>query len=263
MCNPGDTGVQSVCRALIILDCLAERGELRVTQIGKILNVHKATASRLIATLARHGLARRDPDSDKYRLGFKLLYLASAATAGLDLVQRARPILESLAESSGEIVTLAVLDVDRVIYIDQIAGTRAVVSVGWDGRRIPIHCSSTGKLLLAFLDSSERDSLLNAPLERHTPRSIVDPKRLRIQLDKARKRGYAQTFGELEEGLNGVAAPVRRADGKVVAAVAVSGPEFRVQLSELARITRLTIDSGDSISRNLGHLERRPPVRDK
>ncbi len=263
MCKSNIHGVQSVCRALTALDHLAERSELRVTQIGKGLNVHKATASRLMATLMGHGLARRDPESDKYRLGFGLLYLASAATASLDLVQRARPVLEGLAEKSGETATLAVLEDDRIYHIDEVTGTRSVAGVKWIGRRLPIHCTSTGKMLLASLKASERDRMLDRSLERRTPRSIVKPKLLRIELDKAQRRGYAQTMGELEKGLNGVAVPVRRADGKVVASVAVSGPAFRMQPSEFMRLTRLTVNAGHAISRCLGHLAKRRPGDDR
>ncbi len=263
MCNSNIHGVQSVCRALTTLDHLAERTELGVTKIGQMLKVHKGTASRLMTTLAGHGLARREPDSDKYRLGFGLLYLASAATASLDLVQRARPVLEGLAEKSGETATLAVLEGDRICHVDEVNGTHSVVGVKWIGRRLPIHCTSTGKMLLACLDASERDRLLDRLLERRTPRSIVEPKRLRIELDEARRRGYAQNMGELEEGLNGVAVPVRRADGKVVAAVAVSGPAFRLQSSDLVRVTRVTVGAGHAISRRLGHLAKRRPVDDR
>lgn len=262
MRNDGNTtNVQSVARALSILEMLADGpGELGVTELGRRLGVHKATASRLVATLAERGLVERSPATDRYRLGFGLIHLAGAALAGLDLVQHARQILEDLAERTGETVNLAVLDGDRVLNIDQIAGTRSVVSVSWVGRRTPCHCTSNGKVLLAFLDEGELEPLLAPPLERLTPNTIVDPQRLRTQLAEVRARGYAQTVEELEEGLNAVAAPVHGANGGVVAAVSVSGPAFRLRPVELPRVARLVMDAAGAISRRVGYVERRQSV---
>ena len=125
------------------------KGELGVTELGRRLGVHKATASRLVSTLGDHGLVERNPATEKFRLGLGLMYLAGAAIAGVDLVQHARSILEDLAERCQETVTLGVFDRDQVVYVDQIASTRAIVSVNWVGRRTPLHCSASGKVLLA------------------------------------------------------------------------------------------------------------------
>jgi len=251
------SNVQSVGRAIGILELLAGEGELGVTELGRRLGVHKATASRLLSTLAERGLVERNPVSDKYRLGFGLIHLAGAALAGLDLVQQARPILEELAERTRETVNLAVLDAGSVVHVDQIAGARSVVSVSWVGRRSPVHATSNGKVLLAFLADDERDRLLAGALDRLTANTIVEPERLRAQLVEVRTRGYAQAIEELEEGLNAVAAPIRRTEGDVVAAVSVSGPAFRMRPMELPRIAQLTLDAAGAISRRLGYAERR------
>ncbi len=261
MRNTPPATVQSVGRALSILELLAEGpGELGVTELGRLLGVHKATAYRLASTLAERGLVERNPATDKYRLGFGMIHLAGAAMARLDLVQQARPILEELAERTRETVNLAVLDGDRVMHIDQITGTRSVVSVSWVGRRTPYHCTSNGKVLLAFLGEGERERLLQAPLERQTPNTIVDPVALRAQLVEVRARGYAHTIEELEEGLNAVAAPVRQADGGVVAAVSVAGPAFRMRPVELPRIAQMAMDAAGAISARMGYVERRQSV---
>jgi IclR family acetate operon transcriptional repressor len=255
--------VQSVARAAGLLELLAEEsGDLGVTELGRRLGVHKATASRLLSTLAEHGLVERHPATDKYRLGFGLIHLAGVAMAGLDLVQQARPILEDLAEKTSETVNLAVLDGDRVMHIDQIAGRRSVVSVSWVGRRTPYHCTSNGKILLAFSDEEERERLLKLPLEARTAKSIVDVDALREHLAEVRTKGYAQTLEELEEGLNAVAAPVRGGDGEVIAAVSVSGPAFRMRPVELPRIARTTMDAAGAISRRIGYVEGRQSVGD-
>jgi DNA-binding IclR family transcriptional regulator len=252
--------LRSVTRAVTALELIAEAGELGVSELGRRLGVHKATASRLAATLALRGLVERDPATDRYRIGYGLVRLAGAATTGLDLVRLARPVLEDLAERTRETVNLGVLSADQLVYVDQVAGTRAIVTVNWVGRRTPLHCTSNGKVLLAFMDDAERDRFLTRPLERLTEHTIVDPDVLRTQLVEVRRRGYAQTMEELEEGLNAVAAPVRRGDGTVTAALSVSGPAFRMHAVDLPRIALATAEAADAISRQLGFVERRRPA---
>src|SRR5687767_10026531 len=138
-------GLRSVTRAVRSLELIAEAGELGVTELGRRLGVHKATASRLAATLAQRGLIERDPSSERYRLGFGLIRLAGAAMAGLDLVSTARPVLEDLAGRTRETVTIAVLSGDDVVSIDQVTGTRSIVNVSWVGKRSALHTTSTGK----------------------------------------------------------------------------------------------------------------------
>src|SRR5947208_1861096 len=246
-------GLQSVTRALQALELIADAGELGVTELGRRLGVHKATASRLVATLAEHRLVERNPMTDKYRLGFGLIHLAGSAMAGMDLSREARPVLEDLAERTQETVNLAVLDGDAVLNVDQITSPLTVASRSWVGRRTPWHCTSNGKALVAWLSEPERERLLGGALERHTERSITDPSRLRAQLADVTTRGYAQTVEELEQGLNAVAAPIRRGDGEVTAAVSVAGPAFRMRPAELPRIARLVVDAAAAISRRMGY----------
>ena len=248
--------LQSVRRALRALELISEHGELGVTELGRKLDVHKATASRLIATLAERGFVERDPISEKYRLGFGLISLAGAAVGGNDLVRAARPILDDLAERTHETVNLGVLSGESVVYIDQVTGTRSIVSVSWVGQRTPLHCTSNGKVLLAYATDVERERMLSTPLTRLTPRTITDLRKLRAQLAEVRARGYAQTLEELEEGLNAVAAPVRGMSGDVIAALSVSGPAFRMRAVDLPRFGKLTADAALAVSRRLGYVDR-------
>jgi DNA-binding IclR family transcriptional regulator len=248
--------LQSVRRAIRALELISEHGALGVTELGRKLGVHKATASRLMTTLAERGFVERDPISEKFRLGFGLISLAGAAVGGNDLVRAARPILDDLAERTRETVNLGVLSGESVVYVDQVTGTRSIVSVSWVGQRTPLHCTSNGKVLLAFATEAERDRLLRAPLPRLTPRTITDVRKLRAQLAEIRARGYAQTMEELEEGLNAVAAPVRGLVGDLVAALSVSGPAFRMRAVDLPRFGRFAADSALAVSRRLGYVDR-------
>jgi IclR family transcriptional regulator, acetate operon repressor len=249
--------LQSVKRALNALEVVADAGEMGVSELGRQLGVHKATASRLAAALAERDLLERNPQNDRYRIGFGLVRLAGSAIAGLDIVREAHPLLESLAEQTHETANLGVISGDSVVYIDQVTGTRSVVAMSWVGRRTPLHCTSNGKVLLAHMPAGDRAARLDGELASMTPRTITDPGALDRQLDEIVRRGYAQTVEELEEGLNAVAAPVRQADGSVTAALSVSGPAFRMRPMDLPRMARLVMDGADAISRRLGYVERR------
>lgn len=252
------SAVQSVGRAIRILELVAEHpDQLGVTELGRRIGVHKATAFRLVSTLAQAGLVERAPGTDAYRPGFGLVRLATTALADLDVVRQARPVLERLAEETQETVNLAVLEGDEVVNIDQVAGSHAVLNVNWVGRRTPLHCTSNGKVLLAHLPEPEWDRFLRSPLERRTPRTITDPAALRIQLRRARTLGYAYTREELEVGLNAVAAPVRGPSGEVVAAVSVAGPAYRVTRKRIPELARAVVKAGAGISRRMGFAERR------
>jgi DNA-binding IclR family transcriptional regulator len=252
--SDGRGGVRAVSRAVQALELVAEAGELGVTDLGRRLGVHKATASRLAATLAEGGLLDRDPLTDRYRLGVGLIRLVGAAMAGFDLVRTARPVLEELAERTRETVNVGVLSGDEVLYVDQVSGPRLLVSANWVGRRTPLHCSASGKVFLAHLPEPAREQSLALPLPALTPQTVTDPTCLRRQLEEIRVRGYATIQEEIEEGLNAVAAPVRQAGGEVVAALSVSGPAFRVRSIDLPRLGRVTIDAAVAVSRRLGYL---------
>src|ERR671937_359441 len=178
-------------------------------------------------------------------------------------VDRALAILEHLAERTRETVNLAVLDGEGVLNVDQVAGTRAAVSVSWLGRRTPVHSTSNGKILLAFAPEVERERLLATRLERTTARTIVERAELRAELDEVRARGWAKTVEELEEGLNAVAAPVFGNGADVVAAVSVAGPAFRLRPGALPRTARLAVEAADEISRRMGYIsnDRKEAVR--
>jgi IclR family acetate operon transcriptional repressor len=249
-----NNSVQALDRGLTILDLLANTGgELGVTEVPRQLGVHKSTAYRLLATLQRHDLVDQNPDTEKYRLGHGLVRLAGSVTAAMDLVKASGPGLRDLASATEETVNLAILQGDRVINIDQITPVNQLVNVNWVGKQTPLHCTSNGKVLLAFMPGEERWRLLQRPLQRLTPRTIVDPKLLERQLLRVQDEGYAFTLEELELGLNAVAAPIRGADGHVIAAVSVSGPSYRVTSQRLPELGDLARRTADAVSRRMGY----------
>jgi DNA-binding IclR family transcriptional regulator len=249
-------GVQSVDRAVSILEILARRGSAGVTEIAIDIGVHKSTAFRLLSALEERDLVEQATDRGKYQLGFGVLRLASAIPGRLDLVRQARPVLEELAKGFGESVNLAVIRSHYAVNLDQAFGTASVATQNWVGELTPLHATSSGKVLLAFLPDAELASLLDqAGLARFTASTLTTRRLLDADLARVREAGYAVTVEEYEEGLNAMAAPVRDHLGAVVAAVSVSGPAYRVDAATLtARSDELTAGAA-RISARLGHLD--------
>lgn len=256
-----DTAViRSVDRAVAILDLLAAEGWRTGADVARELGVHRSTALRLLATLDRHALVERDPRTAKYRLGRRVAQLASSVRGEVDLRQAARPVCEQLARQLGETVTLDVLDGAEIVPIEQASGSTSVMSVNWLGTRSPVHCTASGKVIVAFAPQSVRAAILGRPLERRTENTITDPADLDAQLREVRESGFARTFEELEVGLNAIAAPVRSADGEVVAGLDVSGPAHRITPGERSEQVTRTREAADDLSHRLGYrgLKRSP-----
>jgi DNA-binding IclR family transcriptional regulator len=246
-----DGGVRSVDRAVAILDLLGQGGSRTGAELARELHVHRSTALRLLATLERHALVERDPRSARYRLGRRLQQLASVVTGEFDLRFVARPICERLAASAGETATLDVLVGDVIVPIEQATASTSVVSVNWLGRRTPVHCTASGKVIAAFGADAIRERLLALPLDRVTPHTVTDRAELEAELETARRDGVARTHEELEVGLDALAAPVFGAAGEVVAALDVSGPSTR--LRERHGLDELTREGAAELSRRLGY----------
>ncbi len=249
--EPGSGAVQSVDRALTILEVLARSGELGVTEVAAELGVHKSTAFRLVSTLEGHGLVEQTGERGKYRLGIGLLRLAGATTARLDVVQEARPICKALAASTGETVNVAVLSESSALYLDQVAGSSALQPHNWVGQHIPLHATSNGKVLLSGLGADRLDEVLHG-MPAYTELTITRRSELRREVDVAREQGYAVAVDELEVGLTAVAAPIRNAHGDVIASLSVSGPTFRLGADKIDEVLPLLLEAATEISHRLG-----------
>jgi len=243
--------VQSVDRAISILDFLARDGELSVTDIAGALGVHKSTAFRLLATLETHRLVEQVNDRGRYRLGVGNLRLAGATTARLDVVTEARPVTRQLAGDTGETVNLTVRSEESALYLDQVAGSSALQSHNWVGQRIPLHATSNGKVLLSELSERELDAAL-PHLPRYTDHTITSRQRMLEELDEVRRRGYALAVDELEIGLTAAAAPIRSAHGDIIASMSISGPTFRLTRDRLDETVPLVMGAALEVSHRLG-----------
>jgi IclR family transcriptional regulator, acetate operon repressor len=247
--------VQSVDRAVTTMEILAREGWAGVSEIARELGIHKSTAYRLLATLERRGLVEQHDQTQQYRLGFALVAMAGSVRSSLDLVRAARPACDRLARTCHETVNLAVLEGPEVVNIEHVNHSGRRVSVDWLGSHTALHCTSSGKVFLAYADPELRAELLgDAPLERFTPATVTEPDTLQRELERARARGFATTSGEIEEGLNAVAAPVRAPDGEVVASISVSGPSYRLTTERLDELAPRVVAAADDVSWRLGFL---------
>lgn len=246
--------VQSVDRAVSVLELLALQGEAGVTEMAAELGVHKSTAFRLVSALELRGLVEQTGDRGKYRLGFGIIRLAGATVGQLDLTQQGRPVCEALAAELGETVNLAVADAGVVINVDQVWGSASVMSHNWIGRRTPLHATSSGKVLLAYMDTQSRDEALAAPLEAFTEQTYTEHAPLRDELKQIFDSGIGYSLEEFEMGLNAVAAAIHSYEGSIVAALSVAGPSYRLTEDRIEEVGQSVLASAGAISARLGYI---------
>lgn len=250
--EPG-TGLQSVDRALQVLELLAAWGSGGVSELATEIGVHKSTAFRLLGALEARDLVEQTTERGKYRLGFGLVRLARRVNVQLELAEQARPITEKLARVVGESINVAVLREHFAVNVVQSRGQASVATQNWIGELTPLHATSSGKVLLAFLDRAEQDELLEGKLDRYTPNTHVRATALRKELADVAEQGHAITLGELELGLNAVAVPVRGEEGQVIAALSASGPAYRLSPERITELTGQLAAAAEDLSRRMGY----------
>jgi DNA-binding IclR family transcriptional regulator len=247
-------GLSSVRNAARLLKVFLSREEsIGVSELARRLDLAKSTVHRILTTLAGQGLIEQDRTTGGYRLGLVVFELGEAVRVHLDLHAAAGPVLASLREQTGESSQVGVLDGTEVVYVDRLESSQSLRLFTETGRRVPVHCTSSGKVLLSHLPQAALDDLLDRlVLTRHTPHTIHDVDALRAELDRVRRRGWAEAVNEREIGVASVAAPVRDATGRVVAAVSIGAPVIRLGSARRRQLGALITEAGEAISRRLG-----------
>ncbi len=230
-------GTQSVARTLAILECFLSARDLGVTEIAERADLTPSTAHRIVRSLVAHGYLEQNPATDRYHLGRSAIVLGQVARnhRGLD---RALPLLERLGAETGESVNMGLLDRHEVVVVLRVESTQPLRFDQPVGSRIPVHCSSMGKALLAFGPDGTpaTDSLAGIELEPVTARTITDHAVLREQLDDVRERGYSTDDEESILGVSCVGAPILDGRGRAIAALAIQAPTARMPADRMAEL---------------------------
>ncbi|MFE5707883.1 IclR family transcriptional regulator [Rhodococcus koreensis] len=245
--------VQSVDRALAVLEILARLGTAGVTEIADELGVHKSTASRLVAVLDSRGYVSQLKNRGKFRLGNSLVRLARTASPDGDLVRQSQELCAELAETVGESVNISILDGDRSVSVVKADGPSGVGTNTWVGQSSPAHATSSGKLLLSELSDAEIADSVGGSLIALTPRTITHLATLSESIATILDRGWAQSEEELEVGMNAVSVPIRDYTARVIAALSVSGPAYRLLPERFDEVARAALDTAQRISSRLGY----------
>lgn len=245
---------KTLLKGLAVLEALGKSEKPRgVTDLARALEISKTAAHRLLQTLVSAGYVAKDNASDAYVLTTKTWEVGSAALARMDAKQVASKYLPGLAESSRESVHITLLDGTDVVYVDKIDSAHPLRTHSAIGGRAPAACVATGKALLAF-QSDEVVNKVAARLKRYTARTIISRTALLKDLQKVRRRGYAVNNCEWRKDICSVGAPIFNAQHSVVAAVGISGPEYRIGHT-LDKLGALVARTAKEISRELGYLE--------
>jgi len=257
----GTARIQSVDRAVDLLLAVAAAGPAHagVPALAHACGLNRATAWRLLKTLAARGLVTVDETTGRYSLGLTALELGGAAGSGA-VIAAAHPILERLSRQTGETASLAMPGVGGLTYVDEVTPT-AVLTASWLGRTVPLHATSTGKALLAFLPAGEVRRVLAGELPAFTDATITAPDALAAELAATRARGYGTCAGELESSLYGVSAPVLDRSGRPLAVLSIWGPRDRVPEHTFAELGVVVVQAAREVGAPPGtDLPKEPQV---
>ncbi len=248
-----ETGTQAIDRAAQLLVRVVEsRSALGVGELAEGAGLPKSTTSRLVAALERQGLVQRVGERGRLRPGPVLQRYAHRDDGAASLVELAAPALQALAELSRETINLAVPSPLGAEHLAQRDSEHFVGVTNWVGRRVPHHVAANGKVFMAFGAVP-----VPAVLERFTPHTLRDRRALAAELERVRARGYATAVDELELGLAALAAPVRGADGGVVAALSITGPTTRLTPARIEGLAPPLVEQARALERRLGHHDER------
>ncbi len=247
--------VQVLDRAMAALEVLGARPqECSLVELCNALKLHKSTVHRLMMVLEQHRLVDKNPDTGRYRLGLKLFEFGSKAIGALDLKRHAKPHLNRLLLEINETVHFCILDDGQVFYVEKVEPERSVRMACTVGSRAPAYCTAVGKAMLAELTDAEVNSIIRHwGLKPITKNTISTATELKAELRAVRTRGFAVDNEEKEEGLRCVGAAVRGHSGKLIAAISVSGPAFRVTKERVQEIGQTVMRVANDLSEELGY----------
>ena len=249
--------IQSVAHALDVLEEFrGDMDALGVTELSKKLKLHKNNVFRILATLQSRNYIEQNKTNDNYRLGIKCLELGQTFIRQRGLLKQAKPILQELAEKSGETSYISIARGNDVVYLDAVETSSTVRVISRVGFHMPLHATAAGKVLVAFESEEELRKRFGGQLQRFTKNTIGNIEDLLKNLDVSRQKEYATDLEEFEEGLRCIASPARDYTRKVIAAISVSGPAHRLSDEKIEQtIGPEVVRCAKALSTRLGYRE--------
>ena len=231
------TAPSILSRGIEILSFISQAAQpVSIPEIVKAVDLPKPTVHRICGTLERMGLLSRDLEPKRLTVGPALTAMALTALRATTALAPSRSILRRVVDEVHETCTLTVLEFDELVFLDRVESASPLRLQLFAGSRVPLHCTSAGKLFLAMLPPARRSRLIRArPLKRYTENTITDPSRLEQELDEIRREQLGRDSEEFIEGLVALATPVLDSRGRMIAAVSVNGPAARLRLERKER----------------------------
>ena len=246
--------LSSVTTALLVLKAFSvEEPEQGISAIAKKLGLAKSTVHRLAVPPASEGFLEQNAQNGRYRLGLTVFELGTQVRQRMDVSSQSLPLLSQLRDQTQEAVHLAVLSQTSIMYLYNLEGSRAIGIRSHIGARKPAFCTAEGRVLLAFESPDMVEAALAEDRRPRTPKTVTDLRKLRQILAEVRHAGYAIDDEESEADARSVAAPVRDATGKVIAAVGLAGPTRRLTKKELRTLLPMVLATADAVSQRLGY----------
>jgi DNA-binding IclR family transcriptional regulator len=240
----------SVEKAFKIIAYLVDHFEGRgIIEISNNLDVHRSTVHRLLKVLEKYNFVEKNKSRGKYQLGKRMIQIGSIALSNFGLCQIAKPFIERVRNKTKEATYLATFSKDEVLYLDYKESMYGVAAIARPGMRLPAHCTSTGKIFLAFGPTHFRERVLLKPLRSYTKNTITNLQTLKKELETVKRRGYALSRNEYEQGITAIAAPIFYEGKNLIGAIAIAGPSNRLKITPLIDILR---KSSREISKILG-----------
>lgn len=255
--------VQAVARAFRLMEALADRDEAGLVELARDCSLHPSTAHRLLASLITCGYATQSPTTGRYRLGRKVVELATESRArDARLRTVARPHLEAIRAAVDETTNLVALDGLDAVYVDQVESRHAVRLFAEPGKRVAAHATGAGKAMLAYQDETLLAKLYTEPrLDRLTSHTLTASTALKTEMARVRRRGFATDNEEYEEGVSCVGAPIFDNLGNACAALSVSAPTPRLRRWGIPDLGKLLVRHAAEASRELGSVGELPVPR--
>jgi DNA-binding IclR family transcriptional regulator len=256
--SPAHGGAQTLAKGLTLLELVAELQGSRgvgLLDLARALEWNKSTTHRLVATLVTQGYVQQDPETGRYRLGFKSFQLGAAFTRDLELRQEVAPTLNALKTQTEQGVSLVVLEpmTREVVFIDRVEGSHPLRMHTYVGMRFPANCTAAGKAIMAYLPEADLRPLLASGLLARTTASMTTAEVLQAEFSRVRARGYATDDEENAEGIRCVAAPIFDHLGRPLAAISVSGPAVQIPTELFPTLGPIVSDAATAVSRRLGY----------